>query len=45
VSLGDKAGRTRLRMQVDSLGTARLDFLDADGRVTWSLPDSARRVR
>jgi hypothetical protein len=43
VNLSDPAGRPRLRLVVDSTGQPRLDFLDADGRVTYSLPDSARR--
>jgi hypothetical protein len=43
VNLSDAQGRVRLRMRVDSLGRASLDFLDATGRVTYSLPDSARR--
>ncbi|HEX2078596.1 MAG TPA: hypothetical protein VHG08_12830 [Longimicrobium sp.] len=42
LTLGDPQGRTRLRLAVDSLGVARLEFLDATGRVTYSLPDSAR---
>lgn len=43
LNLADRAGKTRARMLVDSLGAARLEFLDAEGRVTFSLPDSARR--
>jgi hypothetical protein len=42
VNLSDVMGRTRLRMLVDSAGRARLEFLDESGRVTYSLPDSAR---
>ena len=38
VSLADLKGRPRLRMSVDSLGTARIEFLDDSGRVTRSLP-------
>jgi hypothetical protein len=37
VLLSDKMGHPRLRMSVDSLGKASLDFLDADGKVTRSL--------
>lgn len=37
VNLRDKSGKTRLRMLVDSLGAARIEFLDADGRVTNSV--------
>jgi hypothetical protein len=43
VNLFDPLGRIRLRLQVDSLGRASLDFLNDSGRVTFSLPDSARR--
>jgi hypothetical protein len=35
--LSDKMGHPRLRLAVDSLGDARLDFLDADGKVTRSV--------
>jgi hypothetical protein len=40
--LGDPQGRTRLRLGVDSLGVARMEFLDEAGKVVYSLPDSAR---
>ena len=43
VNLSDALGRIRLRMRVDSLGRASLDFLDEGGRVTFSVPDSVRR--
>jgi hypothetical protein len=43
VNLFDPMGRIRLRLSVDSLGRASVDFLDDAGRVTFSLPDSARR--
>ena len=43
VNLSDRMGRTRIRMSVDSLGRAGIDFLDETGRVTFSLPDSLRR--
>jgi hypothetical protein len=42
VNLADRNGKTRLRLLVDSLGMARIEFLDESGRVTYSLPDSAR---
>ena len=38
VSLGDRSGRTRLRLTVDSLGTPALDFLDDGGRVVRRYP-------
>ena len=34
VNLRDKSGKTRLRMLVDSLGGARIEFLDVDGKIT-----------
>ena len=43
VNLFDPLGRIRLRLRVDSLGHASVDFLNDSGRVTFSLPDSARR--
>jgi hypothetical protein len=43
VNLSDPQGKPRLRLMVDSAGRASVQFLDADGRVTYSLPDSARR--
>lgn len=38
VLLSDRNGQARLRLQVDSLGVASLEFLDANGRVTTRLP-------
>lgn len=40
VLLADREGKTRLRLAVDSLGAARIEFLDADGRVTQSFPET-----
>ncbi len=45
VNLSDRSGKPRIRLVVDSLGRASLDFLDEAGRVTYSLPDSGRRSR
>lgn len=39
--LQDAGGRTRIRMEVDSLGNPRLDFLDENGRVTHSFPEAS----
>jgi hypothetical protein len=36
--LSDSFGRPRLRMIVDSLGAARIEFLDARGKVTQQIP-------
>ena len=45
INLSDKWGKPRLRLSVDSLGTARVDFLDAQGRVTYSLPGGSSTGR
>jgi hypothetical protein len=37
VSLSDPLGRPRLRMMVDSLGAASIQFLDTLGHVTRSI--------
>src|SRR5262249_2742534 len=37
VVLSDPSGKPRLRMVVDSLGGARIDFLDEAGKVTHSV--------
>lgn len=39
LNLADRYGRTRLRLVVDSLGAARIEFLNDSGRVVSSLPD------
>lgn len=41
VLLSDRAGKPRLRLGVDSSGRASLDFLDGNGKVTYSVSDSA----
>jgi hypothetical protein len=41
LNLADPSGKTRARFLVDSLGAARIEFLDSNGRVTYTLPDSA----
>jgi hypothetical protein len=38
LNLSDPMGRTRARLLVDSLGSGRLEFLDADGKVTARFP-------
>lgn len=42
IDLSDPNGKPRLRLMVDSLGAASLEFLDADGKVTARLPDAPR---
>jgi hypothetical protein len=38
LNLADRNGKPRLRLIVDSLGGARVEFLDAAGGVTSTLP-------
>ncbi|TEW69539.1 hypothetical protein E2R65_02245 [Mucilaginibacter phyllosphaerae] len=38
VTLADRMGKPRLQLLVDSNGVAKLNFLDKDGKVTYSLP-------
>ena len=42
INLSDPNGKPRLRLKVDSLGVASLEFLDADGQVTSRLPGTTR---
>lgn len=39
VNLSDRLGRPRLRLLVDSLNVARIEFLDEGGRVVYRLPE------
>jgi len=39
LSLSDPSGKPRLRLRVDSLGNASVEFLDASGAVTARLPN------
>jgi hypothetical protein len=39
VELADAQGKTRLRLEVDSSGEARIEFLDASGKVTRRIPE------
>jgi hypothetical protein len=43
VMLADRKGRARLRLSVDSLGAARIEFLDDSGHVTRSLTGTDAR--
>ncbi|MBI1807970.1 MAG: hypothetical protein HYR76_13070 [Ignavibacteria bacterium] len=38
VDLSDRRGKPRLRLMVDSLGNARISFLDANGNVVQTIP-------
>ena len=40
IILSDTRGKPRIRMLVDAAGAARLEFLDENGKVVHSLPDS-----
>ncbi len=40
VMLADPKGRSRLRLTVDSLGAAMIEFLDAGGHVTHRIPEA-----
>ena len=40
-TLSDPDGKPRLRLRVDSLGAARIEFLDAAGNVVARLPSGA----
>ena len=42
VTLYDAKGNARINMMVDAAGAPRLDFLDENGKVTYSLPGSTR---
>jgi len=42
IMLADAQGKPRLQLAVDESGAARIDFLDENGKVTFSLPDSAK---
>jgi hypothetical protein len=42
LNLSDANGKPRLRLVVDSLGAARIEFLDAAGKVTRALADTTR---
>lgn len=39
VTLYDAAGKARIKMLVSADGTPKLDFLDANGKITYSLPN------
>jgi len=42
LNLSDPNGKPRLRLVVDSLGAARIEFLDAAGKVTNTVSGTAR---
>lgn len=38
LNLSDKQGNVRLQLIVDSLGTAKINFFDNEGKINYSLP-------
>jgi hypothetical protein len=43
INLSDKEGKTRIQLIVDSLGTAKLIFLDQSGNIVCNLPESLQQ--
>ncbi|MBX7169713.1 MAG: hypothetical protein K1X72_02075 [Pyrinomonadaceae bacterium] len=43
VTLYDAKGKARIKMSVTAEGNSKLDFLDAEGKVTYSLPNDAKK--
>lgn len=42
IILADPQGKPRMKLSVDGQGNPHLDFLDADGKVTYSLPEAKK---
>ncbi len=45
ITLYDAGGKARIKMSVSAEGTPKLDFLDSNGKVIYSLPDDAKNAR
>lgn len=45
INLADKEGKTRIQLMVDSLGTAKLIFLDHSGNIVCNLPESLHQTK
>jgi hypothetical protein len=45
INLSDKEGKTRIQLIVDSLGTAKLIFLDQNGNIVCNLPESLHQTK
>jgi hypothetical protein len=45
INLSDREGKTRIQLMVDSLGTAKLNFLDQSGNIVYSLPESLHQTK
>ncbi|MEK7722965.1 MAG: hypothetical protein AAB336_01325 [Acidobacteriota bacterium] len=43
VTLYDANGKARIKMLVSAEGTSKLEFLDAEGKFTYSLPNDAKK--
>ena len=39
INLADKKGKTRIQLIVDSIGDAKINFLDSIGKIVYSLPN------
>jgi hypothetical protein len=39
INLADKKGKTRIQLIVDSIGEAKINFLDSTGKIVYSLPN------
>lgn len=42
IELMDKKGKTRIEISVDEVGTPKLNFLDENGKVVYSLPEESK---
>jgi hypothetical protein len=45
ILLSDAKGRTRIEISVDAAGNPKLNFLDENGKVTYTLPESGKTVK
>jgi hypothetical protein len=43
IDLKDEKGNTRIRISVEANGNPKLNFLDENGKVIYSLPDDAKK--
>ena len=45
IVLSDTKGRARIKMSVDAMGTPKLEFLDENGKVIYSLPQESKSAK
>ena len=45
IEIADPQGRTRIEMSVDAAGTPKMNFLDENGKVVYSLPDENKTIK